>query len=838
MVKISRYNFSIFGRVAALIAACVVSAAASVTLIADGSSKMGVAEGKRSEINRILQNDPLVSALNRSVGAKFQVVSQGGTYTVQSQSLPSDTHTAALYWVLKQKYPAMAALSDSADSVVPPVAGKGTSQGANETLRLWLALFALAIVGVLALFVSSLQLRKLQKKYWEMEKNNEEIEKRLSGFFSTMSEEIFSKSKEASRELDRIMHDVPQVKNDRNIEKVIELENQILDNSMNLLNFLKLKAKKITVKNEPFDINNLLDDVLGSLKSELSQVHSELIFEIEKEVPRHLIGDFSHLSEILRNLLEHALLHNVGEDVRLQIGAYRPYSGDSELQFRIYFDTVCENEPDPDEFFVPVRDENSGEYRRLGLFVARELVKLSGGHLGVYCGRKRSERIFDLTLNLEAANKNEARKYHLPDHRMIEKNILIVNQSFDASLGIKRAFAYFRHKVDILDVETFERKRPRFEKYDLVLIDEGLIDEALLDHFHSLRQKRYLKVVALHNIFTPPRTFKPGIISKTLNKPVTQLAAFTLIVELFSPGASETEHEIPSEGRSQTPETETKRPFITDYPPHPGTSLSDFARFGGHTLLVAEDNPINYKMLERILAASGMEIIHAQNGQEAVETMKRSKPGSVDLILMDINMPVMDGYEATQEIRQLPSGQDLPIVALSALNLENEIKRMQSAGLDGYLPKPLDLGKLYSAFERHLPLQKTKTARNKQEVPELTLIDLEKAKERANGNEVLMYEIFESFLDVYGDSDHKLRQLAMEGDYDAMRAMLLDILGISGTIASERFYQRVKELYKVLLLNKLDAVDAALEEYSQTLIALKKELRPYLYAIGHFGDEE
>lgn len=138
----------------------------------------------------------------------------------------------------------------------------------------------------------------------------------------------------------------------------------------------------------------------------------------------------------------------------------------------------------------------------------------------------------------------------------------------------------------------------------------------------------------------------------------------------------------------------------TDVTPTEGVSRDSFKDFAGKDLLIVEDNLINQKVLLTVLTTSGMNIKVANNGQEALDMVFGGN--HFDLVLMDINMPVMDGFTATQKIREDNRFHQMPIVAFTALNLEDEIMKIFKCGVNAFLAKPLNIGKLYTAMHMFL----------------------------------------------------------------------------------------------------------------------------------------
>ena len=815
----------IFPLAAGVVLSVTIGRAETVFLLKTSASVQPL-KSEEMTLRRKIRGDKSLADLAKRLGFSLKIRQVGREYYLVGGPVSDGFETALFAWKLRTLSPEAIALTLPVSPTQITSYSSSVAFSSDEELsRLWIALFALALIAVLGLYVSSQQLRKLQKRFAKMKRSQEEIEKQLSGFLTKVSEEIYSMSKEANTQLGKLVRKKKRESLDENLKQVMQIENKILDNSMHLLNFLRLKAHKITLREEPFDLNTMLGDVLTALRERIAPSDKELIFDLERDLPRKVKGDFSHSIEVLSNLLEEALVNTRGEDVQLSLSAFRPYTEQGELRFRIAYLAAEDDAFDPETFFVPQRDEETGEYRNMGLYVAKELSELMGGTLRAGSAAGGHLRLLDLMLPLASAEKEgEQRRYHLPERELTRKEILVVTRNEITSEALRKLFAYYRHRVTLMNFAQFESKHPSLERFDLVVLDETLIDDPFVEYVRTLQKERDVRIVALHNLFQPPRLLPEDVVSATLGKPATLLDVYNLIVDLYAPRKP-----VKNEESHLEEEGAQSRTFHADFPAKEGVTLKDFRHFAGTRLLIVEDNPLNLKMILKVLEGSGIRIETAENGLKAVESVERHSAGSFDLVLMDINMPVMDGYQATRLIRQSRSGAELPIVALSALNLENEIQRMREAGMDGYLPKPIDLGKLYTAFATYLeakkvPLGLEEEKRSRTPVSYHT-IDYKKALQYCSGNATLLEEILESFVDAYGESDRDLRRLLQRREYEEMRKVLLDLLGISGTIAAEDLHKRVKAFYRDILLHRFDDLPQRLEEYSSALKALCEEIR-------------
>ncbi len=798
---------------------------AEIRLVLDVRNDPGEIEQSRLRLQQLLGQDTSLAELSKRLGFRSVVRREGKSYLLTSTPLPENEAAAALYWKLRTAFPGSVAVPLSPTGSLPSgVPSLPTTPNPEKTpsqeWMLWIALFAMAVTGVLGLFFTSRQVNRLQERHSRIKRQQEEIEKRVHELFSRLGEEIYQLGRDVTDQTHRLKEQAPEPHLEHRLDEVIEMENRIVESATNLLGFLKLKARNVTIEETEFNLNKMLDAVTEVVASEVEEIDSELIFEMDKNLPRTVRGDFTHMVEMLGKLLEYALRAATGGQVRLRLDANRPYEGGVDLQMRLYF--MPAEEEDLRNFFAPIYDEKTGEYRRLGLYVASELAELLGGVIHAYRPSSKGELLIDLSIPLKPVNDQEQRKYHLPEREFIKKDVLIVNQNYEASLALKEMFSYFRHRVTVMEAE----KRPNLEQYDLLLIDEDLLGHMMAEHIRETKEDKDLKVVALHNLFQAPReSIAEDIVDRRVNRPMNQQRVFELILDLYS---SEMPRKEPMEREEQPP----VKQFVRSYREKETVSLEDFRRFAGAKLLIVEDNEINLRMLMKILEGSGIEVTTAHHGGEAVEKVQTLPPGTFDLVLMDINMPVMDGYEATEAIRWMPQGKSLPIVALSALNVESEIDQMEKVGMDGFLEKPMRLGKLYTLFEEYLPQDGTKEPESRAVTVETPKgIDWEIALANANGSEVLLEELLQGFVDAYRDTGKLILESYAKEDEAALRQIFLDLLGLSGSLGATELHRNAKAIYRDLMYGKLEEIEEKIRRYVRIHEALVDSLENYLKSV-------
>ena len=694
----------------------------------------------------------------------------------------------------------------------------GTVVIASEnTYWVWAAL-VFAVIGVLVWFVSSRRTKKMEEMYRQMLEKQQEIEQSQTLFLVSISEnihDIVAKNYEDTAY-------VPDVAGEKAKSIQKEKRRKLLDVTNDLIEFLRLKSKKVEIIHEKFNLNNVLNEVSGSVCSQFKGSDVELIFDIDSNIPRYLIGDARNLERTLQNLLEYVLSEVDSGEVTLEIAMFGNYEEQIELQFRLSDKGQGLSEAQMEALFIPTYDEESQTYSGLGLFVAKSLIEMMQGVLVVdsVVGKGTT---FTLTLPFEMLDPSNRRNYRLPEKVLTAKKVFIVDRSYNSGLAIKKMFAYFRHDVKVVTKEEFLEKKHDLSPYDIVVLDESLFNPRTVAYLDQLKKQKAFRVIALNTLLQKDEEEKYSeLVDKVLSKPANQERVFELIINLFTPQRVQKSKE---EEKGHNAYGLTHRGEIQEAP---HISQQSFRDFSGKRLLIVEDDRINQKVLTNILKVSGMEIAIANNGREAVDMVKESlKP--FDLVLMDINMPVMDGYVATQMIRLESEYDTLPIVAFTALALESEREKIFNSGMNAYLTKPINIGKLYTVFKMYMPGSGAQKQRvQDHQVIASDVLDIHKGIRYANDNEGFYMEILQEFLDAYGNSGDLFAKLVREHRYEQVKMLCLDMKGLTGSIGATQMYQLIAKIHQKVIYHQEEMLTEYIDAYEKELGRLKSEIERYL----------
>ncbi len=257
----------------------------------------------------------------------------------------------------------------------------------------------------------------------------------------------------------------------------------------------------------------------------------------------------------------------------------------------------------------------------------------------------------------------------------------------------------------------------------------------------------------------------------------------------------------------------------------PNIDRVDFSKFEGKRILVAEDSLINQKLLATLLSHTGIELDFAGNGKVALDKIVKDKK-YFDLVLMDVNMPEMDGLEATVKIRKDPELDDLPVVALTASTDKNEVEKILGSGMNGYLDKPIVLGKMYTAFKIFLKDYVRNDTTQKR--ISSSLLDTAHGIEHSMGDRSLYKSILEDFLKQYEGSADLFIKLVKGRHFTELKKMIIDLMGLSGTIGAMSIYEIMEKSNRALIYGNEEMLPELARDFNREFRKLTREIKEYL----------
>lgn len=692
---------------------------------------------------------------------------------------------------------------------------------ADADNSLWFALFSLAIIGIVYMFLSSEQIKRLRREHQRMRTKHQELERKQHEALSSMGENIQIIAKETMTHTHQLAEKVKETPFYTDVEKVMYNENELLDVTGDLVKFLRLKSKKVVIQNEVFNFNHVLNEVAGLLNTKYKQNDTELIFDIDKRVPRHMFADSENMGQILINLLEYFIQNSRDREIKLEVMAISSPRKELELKFQIDADVKIK---DKETLFHSYYDEEAGRYIGLGLYVAKELTYLMDGELSIQDSGKQSSCLI-FTLPIEEKQK-EKRKYRLPNKSLVAKKILLVDHNDNAALAIEKLFAYFKADVTVLSEEQFKANMPDFALYEIVVLSNILFDLSVFNALREAKKVGDIKIISLDNLFASHKMILNEQIDIRLKKPLTQEYVFDTLIELY-----DKEWAQKSMLRHSKERDKTSLPVFTKvFEDTEHVTLESFSNFKDAHILIVEDNMMNQNVILDILGKSKMKLSVANNGQEAIDFLSTVEE-KIDMVLMDINMPIMDGYRAAEIIRKSHRFDQTAIIFLTALASEHEVDKMLDSGMNGYLQKPVQIETLYTAlalFVENENIAASSTKGKKALPPLFDGLDVKDGLSHVGDNIVFYKQILQEFIDAYAQSDETFERLVKEERYGQIKILCMDMKGVTSTIGAKDMYIVLNEIHQYLIYKKPELVSNYVGKYKKELATLTASIETYL----------
>ncbi|MGH8493826.1 MAG: response regulator [Moraxellaceae bacterium] len=481
-----------------------------------------------------------------------------------------------------------------------------------------------------------------------------------------------------------LLIDTPLAPNQREYANTIHASSNSLLRILNdILDHAKMEAGKLSVVEEPFDLATLLGDCVDLFKVAVEEKNLELVATIDPVLPNLVIGDPTRLRQVISNLLRNAIKFTQNGEVEVNL-----MPGKQGLRVEIRDTGIGIPADQLAQVFEPYQQGSNNVRPQtgtgLGLSICKQLVGLMGGEIGVE-SRMREGSCFWFELPLRAQHSSKA---PLPQDEpwLRGLRLLVVDDNHTVTRVIQEQASHWGMKVRTADngVEALALARNAAnisEPFDIILLDHNMPGMSGLQLAARIKEDPIIRndviVMMLTGVnIAPTSTMARNVgIRRILTKPVTERLLKTAISE-----------ELGHIKRIQRPAPE--------YGSRDNEALKRMR------VLIAEDNHLSQKVIRGMLAKLGVQATVVANGREVVEEVSRN---DYDMVLMDCDMPFMDGYAATQAIREwekFTGRRTTPILALTAHILDEHKERSRLAGMNEHLSKPIELSELQEALLR------------------------------------------------------------------------------------------------------------------------------------------
>ena len=481
------------------------------------------------------------------------------------------------------------------------------------------------------------------------------------------------------------------------INKALRSSRALLGILNDILDYSKIEAGCIDLEQVEFSLDDVLRNMSDLFSVTAGEKGLELFIDIAPDVPDRLRGDPLRFGQVISNLVGNAIKFTEHGEIHVRVEVPIPAAdaAPDAVTLRVSVrDTGIGLTPEQaTRLFQPFGQVDASVTRRfggtgLGLTISRQLVELMGGQITVSSQADRGST-FAFTVRLGVAGE-AAGSRAAPTLRHLELRRALVIDDQPTSLAILRELLERWHvTVEVAEsgeagLRLFHAARERGEPFDLLLLDWKMpgmngvhVARSIDDEMHAHRGSRPPTIIMVtaygrDELLTDLQGFD---IDAILPKPVTPSS---LLDTLFQLGQ-----------RGSTPAAPLGNTFAD--------TRATLDRICGARILLVEDNELNQQVALEFLGKGGLSVTLAGNGLEALEQMQRRE---FDAVLMDLHMPVMDGLEAARRIRALPSGKDLPIIAMTAAAMTDDRRASAAAGMNDHIAKPIDPRELAETLVR------------------------------------------------------------------------------------------------------------------------------------------
>ncbi len=578
------------------------------------------------------------------------------------------------------------------------------------------------------------------------------------------------------------------------LEKIHSSSRSLLGIINDILDLSRIEAGKLTMEKKDFCLQEVLEGIATLFSPRIQKKDIEFLVHHHSDVPVFLVGDALRLHQILVNLVGNSLKFTEKGEISLQVTLESREQDEVILQFTVRDSGIGVDLENLDTLFDHFTQADSSTTRKyggtgLGLAICKQLVEMMGGHIDV-SSPEGMGAVFSFTAHFGLSADKPANVLKAAAGKVPELRILVVDDS-DANCqlvsAILSSFSFVPTVVSSGEEALALLNEPE-NTFDLAIIDWKMPGMDGVATCEAIRRNKTISSlpILLTTGYNPEELegVAGSLAQGFLAKPITVSPLFDAVTTILG-YESIREYGQPDEWTHE--------------------QSSAMTRIKGARVLLVEDNSINRQVIEEMLGKAELYVDAAENGQAALKKLSSTEEG-YDVILMDIQMPVMDGFQTTEEIRKKEI--TLPVIAMTANAMDGDRDKCLAVGMDDYMAKPISRKELFEVLSRWIPenmnerkmqnkqpathlnvdareLQNSSSENRNPTLPEsIAGINIKQGLGRVDGDLALYLRLVKEFVDNYRTVDQEILAALESGDQEGGDRLVHTIKGVAGTLGA------------------------------------------------------
>jgi PAS domain S-box-containing protein len=565
------------------------------------------------------------------------------------------------------------------------------------------------------------------------------------------------------------------------IRKIQQSGTHLLGIINDILDFSKIEAGKLSVEHTPFELEKLMENVSNLVSDKATAKGLELLFNVVEGTPNNLVGDPLRMGQILVNYSNNAVKFTEQGEILIAVQVAEETEKDVLLRFSVRDTGIGLTPEQMEKLFQSFQQADTSTSRKyggtgLGLAISKKLANLMDGDVGVESEYgKGSTFWFTARLGKGAARA----KRHVPDPDLRGRRVLIVDDSETSRVVLSDMLAGMTFVAKDVDsgkaaLAEIRAAADAGQPYEVILLDWQM---PVMDGIETAKAIRKLPITPLPHMimvtaYGREEVFKEASVAgleDVLIKPVSPSTMFDTIMQVLGGQRDE--------GVAHDQEE---------------TSLDEgLVSLKGTAILLVEDNEFNQQIANELLTSAGFVVDLAEDGRKSLEMITKR---AYDVVLMDMQMPVMDGVTATVEIRKMDAFKSLPIIAMTANVMEADVKKCADAGMNDHVGKPIDPDELFGKLVKWVkprvaasaPDIKAAPAKEKSpdDLPVVPGLDTALGLKRVMGKKSFYLNMLNKYIENQGDAPAQIRRSLEGGDTATAERQAHTAKGVSGNIGA------------------------------------------------------